>query len=46
MADLQHRCAAQNLTIAINVRIGFRKVNYIAAQNRDFSAKMPYDPTI
>ena len=45
MADLQRRCAVQNLTIAINVRVDFRKANCVITQDsRDFDAKMPYDP--
>ena len=40
MADLQRRCAVQNLTIAINVRVDFRKANCVITQDsRDSTLK-------
>ena len=40
MADLERRCAVQNLTITINVRIDFRQVNNVVTQIiSDFGAK-------
>ena len=46
MADLQHRCAVQNLTLAIMHMLPSALLTASAHKfQSDYGAKMPYDPT-